>query len=205
MQVEYSLSFWNAGPGVLVCDFGAPIVSRNNTIRYSVSFEDGLASLNGATGVNWWTPTMLADTYVLVNTLVSSNAVPVVAPLDTPALPNISLVRNVLMSLGQGGTGPAVAFAAPPQGVRLSGNQYWAAPGPLALSWGGHSYPTLAAFRAATGQETGPSGAPTGSDADPGLSTAGAFFESCVAWKTGYYPTIPNSPALDAIRGFSGC
>ena len=25
--IEYSLSFWNAGPGVLVCDFGAPIAT----------------------------------------------------------------------------------------------------------------------------------------------------------------------------------
>ena len=185
-------------------------MTRNNSVRFYVSLEDGLTSMNGATGVNGWTPSVLAGTTVLGSTLVSGSGVPVVAPLASGAgtYVNISLLRNALLALGGSSAATAgvpVDFAAIPAGARLSGNEYWSAPpAPLSLRWGGASYATLSAFRAATGQEVGPGGVPTGSDADPGLSTAGGFFQTCVDWQPGY-PPIPNSPTLDALRGFSGC
>ena len=194
---------------MLVCDFGAPIRTRYNTYRFSVSFEDGQDSLNGATGVNWYTPSVLTDTLVLGNTLVTSNTIPVVEtfPQAGSSYPGILLQQNAFLALGSIGPqwgAPAIDFSAVPPGIRLSGNQYWAAPAPLVLSFGSANYSSLAAFREATGQETGPGGEPTGSDADPGLATTGAFFQTCVDWQP-RFPAIPNSPALDAIRGFSGC
>jgi hypothetical protein len=203
--VEYSLAFGNAGPGFLVCDFGAPITTRNNTVRYSVSYSDGVSSLNGATGLNWWTPTVLSDTLVIGNTFISSNSVPIVAPLNSGsgAYPNSSLLDNALLSLGPGA--PPISFAIAPPGALLRGNEYWTAPpGVLAIQWAGETFSTLAAFRAATGQERAADGSPVGSDSDPHLIQNTTFFQSCVNWLE-EYPFIPNSPALDSLRGFAGC
>lgn len=202
--IQYSFSFNNSGPGFLVCSFGGPRPVANNTIQYSVSLGDGTSSLNGASGFNLYTPDTLANTTLVGNTLVATNGVPVVGttPSGNPAV-GVALDRNVLLALGGG---PVAALGTPqtPEAAALSGNEYWAT-GPWELTWGGVTYTSLQAFRAGTGQEEGPGGAPTGSAADPGVSTAGAFFQSCVQWDPEVYPRIPNSPSMDALRGFSGC
>lgn len=88
--------------------------------------------------------------------------------------------------------------------MRVPGNAYWASGGSESFGWlAGRTFDSLAAFRAGTGQEETPSGVPTGSDADPGLS-ASNFFQDCVAWKP-EYPALHNSRVLDSVRGFSGC
>ena len=45
--LEYSLSFFNDGPGVLFCDYGTSVATANNTVRFFVSYQDGLAADNG--------------------------------------------------------------------------------------------------------------------------------------------------------------
>jgi hypothetical protein len=204
--IEYSLAFGNAGPGVLVCDFGAPIVTHNNTVRYSVSYNDGLSSLNGATGLNFWTPSVLADTLVVGNTFISSNSVPIIAPTSSgEQYPGISLLANALISLGPSPGSSPIDFGSAPPGALLRGNEYWTAPpASLSIKWAGVTFSSLAAFRNATGQETNADGSPAGSDSDPRLAYNSSFFQSCVPWLAAY-PALPNSPKLDAIRGFGGC
>lgn len=192
-----------------MCDFGAPIQTHNNTIRFSVSYEDGQASLNGATGINWWTPSVLGSTLILGMTLVSNNTIPVIGPLESGggSYPNVSVLSSALLSLGAVGSewgSPVLNFVPAPPSANLSGNQYWSSPSPLVFTWGYTNYSSLSEFRNSTGQEKGPHGENTGSDADPGLSTSGAFFQDCVLWLP-HYPAIPNSDTLDVIRGFSGC
>ena len=39
--IEFCLSYNNSGPGFLVCSFGGPDATVYNTVRYSVSYNDG--------------------------------------------------------------------------------------------------------------------------------------------------------------------
>ena len=54
------------------------------------------------------------------------------------------------------------------------------------------------------GEEIDAAGEPTGYDENPQLNMSSVFFQSCVRWKP-TYPSLPNSPTLDRIRGFNGC
>lgn len=209
--IEHVLSFANDGPGFLVCQFGSNIrPTANNTIRYSVSYNDGGACSNGASGLNFFSPdATLSGTAVVGLTIVGGNTTPpLVAPLNSYSAPfyNTLISSNAFLALGAAGRGAIIDFDVPGglPGLNFSGNAYWSASVPLDLLYDGASYPTLAAFRKATGQETGAQGQATGSDADPGLLFNTTFFQACVNWDESY-PTIPNSPALDALRGFAGC
>lgn len=201
--IEYCLSYNNTGPGFLVCSFGGPMPTLNNTVRYSVSLGDGTGSSNGVTGVNFFTPDTLAGTTVVGNTLVTSSSLPLLGPTPFGA-PSEGLVvgRNAFLSLPPptSPTGLLVSFPLSqlPSRVAFSGNQYWAVDvEDWAVMWGGNKYTSLAAWKNATHQEMG------GTQADPGVQPS-FFFSSCVPW----WPepiAIPNSPSLDALRGFSGC
>ena len=202
--VEYSLSYNNSGPGFLLCSFGGPRPAVNLTVRFSVSFDDGERSDNGATGLNLYTPDSLTNIVAHGNTFVSHGGprTALVAPFayGKPAS-GFLLESNALLALGGGPllSMPTAQLAAD---SRILGNAFWAgSPGAFEVDWAGKTYTNLAAFRLGTGQEAPAAG---GSDADPGLSNDGAFFQSCVQWPEGA-PALPNSPALDRLRGFSGC
>jgi hypothetical protein len=208
--IQYSLSYGNAGPGFLVCSYGGPAPTRNNTVRFSVSLNDGAGSGNGAAGVNFYTPDSLAGLLVQGNTLVSAAPrLPLLGPtpFGAPAS-GVRLLGNALLALAGA---PLLSVpqqqlpASPPALVR--GNAYWGgSAGAFEVAWGGATYASLAALRAGAGLEEGAGGAPTGSDADPGLVLS-AWFEACVPPPPlgSALPLLPNSPALDALRGFSGC
>ena len=207
--IEYCLSYNNSGPGFLVCSFGGPDATVNNTVRYSVSYNDGRVSGNGAAGVNFFTPDALAGLAIYGNTLVSSHpTLPLLAPtpFGVPAS-RVSIASNALLALN-GAPLLAMPPAQSPAGVAVSGNAYWGGrAGAFAVQWQGMAYASLEAFRAGSGQERTPQGAPTGSDSDPHAAPS-AFFAPCVpAAPAGEaaIPSIPNSPVLDAMRGFSGC
>ena len=207
--IEYSLAFNNSGPGYLLCSFGGPLPATNLTIRYSVSVGDGDRSANGAAGVNFYTPDTLVGISIYGNTLISatSQSPPLIAPTASgPPSDSVHLTSNALMALGGA---PVLDYpsAQLPRRITVMGNAYWAGSlTALSILWGGVRYTSLASFRAATGLEP-PSAA--GTDSDPQLTGGGHFFEKCVAaWADDSgcaYPDIPNSPSLDAIRGFAGC
>ena len=207
--IEFCLSYNNSGPGFLVCSFGGPDATVNNTVRYSVFYHDGRESGNGAAGVNFFTPDSLAGLAIYGNTLVSNDpALPLLAPtpFGVPAS-RVSIASNALLALN-GAPLLAVPPVQSPADAVVSGNAYWGGrTGAFSVQWDGVPYASLEAFRAGTGEERTPEGVPTGSDSDP-QAVPSAFFASCVpAAPSGEAanPTIPNSPALDLIRVFSGC
>ena len=233
--IEYSLSFNNSGPGFLVCDFdGSPRRTANNTVRFSVSIGDGRSVDEPAAGMNFYSPGVaMANVSIVGNTFVvddASGGKAVLAPMGGTPLPGLSLLRNAFLALpSANGRAPASSLssslaaaaavaparlldlsemtAAAAAGVNVSGNAYWAGTaGAMRVVWGGGAtYTSLAAFRSATGEETGADGSPTGSDADPGLQRGARWFLDCVPWFAGAFPDIPNSAALSALRGFAGC
>lgn len=209
--IEHCLSFGNAGPGYLVCQFGGDVrPTANNTIRYSVSLNDTRASSNGASGLNFWASDVsLAGFTGYGNTFVGSSKsyLPVLGLTGGSApLRGVTLLNNTFLSLGSA-PGPTMALQ-PEAGLAANGQAYW----PAAWEWAGKDFSSLAAFRAASGLETAPDGAPTGTAADPQVSwaPAGGFFAGCVAWAANVsallqLPALPDSPLWDAVRGFSGC
>jgi hypothetical protein len=202
--IEHCLAFNNSGPGFLVCSFGGALATRNNTVRFSVSLGDGHTCSNGAGGLNWFTPDTLVGLAAVGNTLVSLGAAqPLVGPLlyGNPAQA-LALRRNALLALGGAPLLRVEAPALPAPGSALvAGNAFWAgARGAFEVEWGGGRYASLAALRAGTGLEDPSAG---GSDSDPG-AVPSDWFAACVPGWVGA-PLVPNSPALDAARGFAGC
>jgi hypothetical protein len=207
--VEYSLSFGNAGPGFLVCSFGGASPTANNTVRFSASLDDGGASGNGAAALNLYTPDALRGVTAYGNTFVSTrhDSVPLVSPTPygAPAA-RVHLAANALLALG----GAPLLDGPPgqvPAGVNVTGNAYWGgAPDAFAASWAGVPYASLDALRAGAGLERDADGRPTGTDADPHAAPS-HWFDACVPPAPGgqTLPALPNSPALDALRGFAGC
>lgn len=201
--IEYSLSFNNTGAGYLVCSFGGPRPVINNTIRYSVSFGDGVATAPPSS-LFTFTPDELLNTVVIGNTFISKNGEAVFG--SGFGLPANGLVMegNAFLSLAGGPIG--LFEPDPPKNAIFSGNEYWSSEaGRWNITWGsGFSYTSLEDFRFGAGQEIDSSGAPTGSSQDPLLTTSDGFFKSCVEWEPGF-PDIPNSPYLNKVRAFSGC
>ena len=218
--MEYNLAFGNAGPGYLICQFeGNALPTSNNTLRYSVSYLDGARARNGVGGLEFFTPDVLQGVDAYGNTFfVGPSATGVsgqaVVSAVSPGLRGVRISRNALVvvvvegrpvpslvSWPNGGGGPG-----PGGDVAFSGNAYWVEGGaPSSYEWGGESFPSLSEWRDATGQERWANGTASGTDTDPHLAVGGGFFTACVAWDGAAYPPLPNSGALDAVRGFGGC
>ena len=222
--VEYSLSFFNAGNGFLVCQFDGNILPVvNNTIRYSVSYLDNMATPAGANFVIYapeGADMTVATTSFYGNTIVSSSQ-----GQDSPLMivfPNtkgVSVHANAFLAL----SGKEMAQLNGAKGsASLNNNSYWAAGAALRFSVDGSSYKrcinfislflflyviffSLKALQSATGMEE------TGTDADPQLLMSTSFFLSCVPQSPAHlpgsvaaYPLLPNSPFLDLKRNFNG-
>ena len=133
--LEYNLAFDNAGPGFLVCQFNDNTAwpTLNNTLRYSVSYLDGVSARNGAAGIELYTPDVLHGLDVLGNTFISGpSSIPgqsqAAAASISGGLLNVRFRRNALLSTGGGGGGgafPAVVNAASGVGVVFTNNSYW--------------------------------------------------------------------------------
>ena len=95
-------------------------------MRFCVSFNDGLASLNGATGVNFYSPdTTMANTTVRGNTLIAHTTWPVLAPAPgTVSFGAVLVTSNAVLAMG---VGALVNFDVPQQSMNFSGNAYWSA------------------------------------------------------------------------------
>jgi hypothetical protein len=209
--LEYNLAFNNAGPGYLLCQFSNNVLpTANNTVRYSVSFEDNLASTDAAGGLSFYTPTSLDNMNIYGNTFYTSKQIPSIAVIASKSggLSQISITGNAIIS--SGGV-PMVNFPIG-QGVRggkkgnvvtFEGNAYWASNATFVYEFNGCTYASLSAWRNATGEEKTPNGQPTGMDTDPGIVWNTGFFQSCVSWQAGF-PALPNSVILDGIRNFNG-
>jgi len=81
----------------------------------------------------------------------------------------VRLWNNLLITTG--GT-PALDKDSKSRDVVAQGNGYWSNGQPVRILWEGREFGSLAAFRAATAQETS-DGRPVGIEADPQLTAAG--------------------------------
>jgi hypothetical protein len=122
--VQYNLSHHNSGAGYLICQFyGAPRELARNTLRFNVSFEDGLS--NHFSGIMIYAGgDMFRDALVHNNTIINTfhsavNFDGLPRFLDNP--PAISFYNNVFIS----GEEQIRNLQQMPNTI-LMGNLYWA-------------------------------------------------------------------------------
>jgi len=209
--MEYCLSFENDGPGFGIYQFAYNLLPTSNiTVKNSVSFSDNMNTANRGT-VSFFSPDKtLSDVHFESNTFVMFPTDPVAAIASTVdytfPVANATFMNNVFLTSG---SAPFVIWAGPYAGLNFSGNAYWSLTNEPSYQWCPNeqcqTLHTLSDFRTASGQERKVSGEPTGTDADPKLTASTNFFQSCVPWAPILYPPLPNSPFLDAQRGFAGC
>jgi hypothetical protein len=152
--LQYNYSHDNGGAGLLVQRVVGPSLS-NLTVRYNISENDAGKSSNGI-----FVSGPVDNVQIHNNVAFASSGHG--APIGIADLNLAPFVRNNIF-ITAGGV-PVVGRA---EG-RFQGNAYWSSGGAFNLA----GYASLAAWRAATGQET-LNGQPTGYDIDPILANPG--------------------------------
>lgn len=191
--MQYNYSHDNDGSGYLVWMYeGSPHVFRGNVVRYNISENDGRKHGYGA--IHCGGDISHCDIYN--NTIYIAPA-----PSGTPkgivaAGANMRFCNNLVVATG--GL-PLIAGEDSP-GLIVAGNSYWSGDGPFRIEWGGKSYHSLDAWRAATGQERA-GGEDTGVTADPKLTDAGnggTLDDADRLEAVTAYRLRPGSPLIDA-------
>ena len=174
--LQYNYSHDNQGPGYLLAQFpGAPAM-HDLTVRYNISQDDARGYDQGAIELY-----SSGSNGGIVRADIYNNSVYLSRPTDgsspkavyamSDGIAGVTLRNNVL----QTAPGLAVLATTTTTGLRLEGNCYWSSTAALVLNWGGTPYGTLAAWRAATGQEMlGAGTRATGIFADPNFTLASA-------------------------------
>ena len=172
--LQYNYSHDNQGPGYLLAQFAGAPAMHDLTVRYNISENDARRYGQGA--LSLWSSgasggIVRADIYN--NTVVlgppADGSLPKAVAVESGGIAGVTLRNNVL----QTGAGLPVLATRTAAGLRLEGNCYWSPAGALVLDWDGTRYRTLAAWRAATGQEQLAAGRATGFCADPGPAGQG--------------------------------
>lgn len=164
--LEYDLSYSNDGAGYLVYSSQQDQESGGDCVRFDISSGDSQDQNHGFAGI---TVAGVRDTALYQNTVVMQQ----LADGSSPALKlgtHLSgiTVRNNIFSAP---SGPVVAGedVASATAALLQGNDYFTSSPDWSILWGPGSYPSLAAWRSATGQET-VNGQPAGFSSDPDLT-----------------------------------
>lgn len=168
--LEDNLTYNNYGPGYMVYAGTAAQASSGNVVRFNVSMNDALSP----TDIDSITYGLLmidgyeTNVQAYHNTIVQRNPGAQSPLLNLgSSLRGASIRDNVFVSEFGSLIKTASAFRA--SQVELQGNAYYSLAQHWRIQWGGGSYSSLSAWRAATGQETR-NGSATGSSADPGLA-----------------------------------
>lgn len=174
--LQYNYSHDNEGPGYLLAQFGGAPAMHDLTVRYNISENDARRNNYGAitlysSGSNGG----IAHATIYNNTVVLSrpddNSTPQALSIMSGGISDIALHNNVL----QTATGLQIITSFTNTGVRLAGNCYWTPYAAISLNWNGTTYTNLAAWRAATTQETLlPNGQTTGVCANPRFASPAA-------------------------------
>jgi Right handed beta helix region len=196
--IEYCLSYANHGPGFLL--YGSKTVPQSgNVVRFSISSGDGLTP---GTSAGILVSGEVSDDSVYQNTVVMgpSRAAAHSAIGFGPLFEAVTVRNNILVA---DGSEPAVraAGATVPAALELQGNDYVSASG--AVEWGPRTYPSLAAWRAATGQEEA-GGKAVGLSADPMLAGPDLNLTVRLATDAGIgsgFELAPASPARGSGLG----
>jgi hypothetical protein len=165
--MQYNLAFGNDGPGFHAFTNINNGAFTGNTIRFNLAGDNGRKlAQNGGIDVHG---TDIRDLRIYNNTVVMSGA----GGKPGPALRlrrnpvGVTVRNNIFVTNGAPVVSAATAYS--PRQVLAQGNDYVAAGGRWEVRWGDRTYSSLAAWRAAQGQERN-GGAATGLTADPCLA-----------------------------------
>jgi hypothetical protein len=161
LQDNYSHD--NHGPGYLALQFANAVKYgrrfENDTIRRNVSVHDARGYGDGAIWIASGAIEQLSvyGNRVLVAKRTDSPVAavalsPVNQPGVRPTTTGVDIRDNVL---GATGGAQVLSVSGRHSELRISGNSYFSNGEPLAISWNGKTYRTLAAWRAVTKQEQG--------------------------------------------------
>ena len=201
--LQYNYSHDNDGPGYAVVQYSGARASRNNTVRYNISQNDGRK--NSMAGIQLWNGGSGVQNVNIFNNTVfmspSGSWHPKALWLQS-ATKNVSVRDNILLTTGNV---PAIQAVSEQSGVSVQGNVYWASGGTMYIYWPTGTYTDLASFRAATGLELYNS-SPVGAVIDPKLNapgTGGSINNSdLLNTLTAYKPTA-GSPVIDTALTLS--
>ncbi len=172
--LQYNYSHDNDGPGYLLAQYaGAPPLT-DVTIRYNISENDArrydLASiLLWSSGDNGGIQRAAIYNNTVFLSPPPSGSRPRAVYVSSAGMSQVTLRNNMLQTTG----GLPVVESVTPAGVLFQGNCYWSTEGGLLMQWNGATFNSLAAWRAATGQELIGTRA-TGWALDPLLVAAGS-------------------------------
>jgi hypothetical protein len=172
--MQYNYSHDNDGAGYLLGQYENAPAWANNTVRYNISENDGVAN-QGSIGLFKGPGTTMSGADIYNNTFYLSpqagnnNLCAVYFVNWTTGINNISFYNNIFYSTGN------VPFISIPNGYSafFAGNIYWTSGGNFSIYYHGVHYTSLASWRTATGNEL-INGNSTGSTSDPMLTNPGA-------------------------------
>lgn len=197
--MQYNYSAYNDGPGYLLYAYrGAPHTFANNVVRYNISDSDARKNrysafyvVNDGSGVR--------NLDIYQNTVIMRPS-----PSGSPKAiivnrtENVRFRNNLLVSTG--GV-PLLEIGGDQPGLKFQGNNYWTSGAAFLIRQDTRAYDSLAAWRAATGQETNGADA-TGFNIEPrmeqrasaGRTTINHHIRSTLR----RYKLRPDSPLIDA-------
>lgn len=204
--VQYCYSYNNDGPGFLVAEYPGAMPLQNGTFRYNISWRDGRrTAMNMASGFHFWSgenlPSECQDIRVYNNLVYTENATggPCVRYQSGP-MAGIRLWNNIFVV--QGGE-IFVNIGSNTGSFTFQNNLYWSTDNNWAggWRWGGTTYTSLSAWRAATGTPETLAGTAVGLQADPLVNalvagaqpTSVAQMEAMTAFQL-----LASSPAINA-------
>ncbi|UYZ64450.1 right-handed parallel beta-helix repeat-containing protein [Hymenobacter weizhouensis] len=193
--MQYNYSHDNDGAGYLLYQFTGARPFYSNTVRYNISQNDGRRG--GYGGVYTGGGIRNVDVYqntIFVSPAAGADPRPVRVEEGSDS---IRFRNNIFQTTG--GV-PLLRVVASATGIIFQGNAYWSSGEAFRIEWAGTTYASLAAWRAATGQER-LNGTNTGLSADPQLLAPGAgrTLDNALLLPTlTAYLLRPTSPLIDA-------
>lgn len=200
--LQYNYSHDNDGPGFMIAQFPGSRPMRRCSVRYNISERDGGRSNAGA--LQLWSGDPLG---VAPEALVFHNNTVYVEPkalgtakafraFGSGRLGDCGFANNVFLTGGSGAWLGELALSTPPA---FAGNLYYAPLGPFVVRDGGVNFASLAAWRAARGQEL-VQGVPSGFEMDPLLTApgmGGTLGDATQLQTLDAYRLLPTSPLND--------
>jgi hypothetical protein len=161
--MQYNYSHDNDRPGFLLCQYPGARPNTGNIVRYNISQND--ARRNNVGAIHLYST--VQNAIVHNNTVYvtpSSSGVPKALIVDS-GTSNTALRNNLFLSTMES---PLIEVVKGQTNLQFQDNNYWMAGLPLKHRWSGSEYVSLAAWRAAAGQERVGT-TETGLSVDPGL------------------------------------
>ena len=201
--MQYNYSHDNLGSGFGLYQFQGAHTYTGNVVRYNVTQNDRNSGIQ-----TWGTNSSGGlQTVLIYNNTVYVGATQLGAAMeDLDVHKDFVFNQKVYNNLFVGAAGkPLISIPHPANGWDFRGNCYHSYGSGVTLSWNHANYASLAAFRAASGQETG-----TGFEVDPGLANAGGggtvgdphLLPALTAYAlTGASPLIDHGLDLGALLG----